>query len=142
MPHHHRVLGVTMGDDGLETWYYTLVGERDFLIQVQGVFCSVGRELESFSQTCSSKLEALCPLEGDPGCVPLHWGFVYLRFLHSLYDPVDSGGAQDDWNPGRKSAGIIQDKDNLLLIIVGHPFYLHPHQGEACRLHPTATQPY
>ena len=71
VPHHHRVLGTAMGNDGLETWYHTLVGEQDLLIQVQGVLCSVGREFESFSQACSSKLETLCPLEGDPGCLPL-----------------------------------------------------------------------
>ena len=118
---------MTMGDDGLETWYHTLVSEQDLFIQVQGVLCSVGREFESFSQAFSSKLETLCPLEGDPGCLPLRWGFLYLRFLHSLYHPVDSGSAQDDWNPSRKSTGVIQDKDNLLFIVVGHPLYLHPH---------------
>ena len=78
MPHHHHILGATMGDDGLEAWYYTLVSEQDFLVQVQGFFCSVGWEFESFSQTCSSELEALCPLEGDPGHLPLYWSFVYL----------------------------------------------------------------
>ena len=69
--HHHRVLGMTMGDNGLETWYRTLVSEQDLLVQVQGVLCSVGREFESFSQACLSKLETLHPLEGDPGCLPL-----------------------------------------------------------------------
>ena len=107
VPHHHRVLGKTMGDDGLETWYRTLVGEQDLLVQVQGVLCSVGQEFESFSQACSSKLETLRPLKGDPGCLSLQWGFVYLQFLHSLYHPVDSGSAQDDWNPSRKSTGFI-----------------------------------
>ena len=71
VPHHHHVLGTTMGDDGLETWYRTLVSEQDLLIQVQGVLCSVGREFESFSQACSSKLETLHPLEGNPGCLSL-----------------------------------------------------------------------
>ena len=84
---------------GTQMWcplcHRTLVGEQDLLIQVQGVLCSVGRECESFSQACSSKLETLHPLEGDPGCLPLWWSFVYLRFLHSLYYPVDSGSVQD-----------------------------------------------
>ena len=71
VPRHHRVLGMTMGNDGLETWYCTLVGEQDLLVQVQGVLCSVGWEFESFSQACSLKLETLHPLEGDPGCLPL-----------------------------------------------------------------------
>ena len=126
VPYHHRVLGTTMGNNGLETQYRTLVGEQDLLVQVQGVLCSVGWEFESFSQACSSKLETLHPLEGDPGCLPLRWGLVYLRFLHSLYHPVDSGSAQDDWNPSGKSTGVIQDKDDLLFIAVGHPLYLHP----------------
>ena len=116
-----------MGDDGLETWYRTLVGEQDLLVQVQGVLCSVGREFESFSQACSSKLETLRPLEGDPGCLSLRFSFVHLGFLHSLYYPVDSGGAQDDWDPSGKSTRVIQDKDDLLFIVVGQPLYLHPH---------------
>ena len=57
---------MTMGNDRLETWYRTLVGEQDLVIQVQGVLCSVGRELESFSQACSLKLETFHPLKGDP----------------------------------------------------------------------------
>ena len=71
VPHYHRVLGTTMGNNGLETWYRTLVGEQDLLVQVQGVLCSVGQEFESFSQACSSKLETLRPLEGNPACLPL-----------------------------------------------------------------------
>ena len=42
VPHHHCILGTTMGNDGLETWNHTLVGEQDLLVQVQGVLCSVG----------------------------------------------------------------------------------------------------
>ena len=127
VPHHHHVLGMTTGNDGLETWYCTLVGEQDLLVQVQGVLCSVGWEFESFSQACSSKLETLCPLKGDPGCLPLQWSFVYLLFLHSLYYPVDSGSAQDDWDPSGKCTRVIQDKDDLLFIVLGQPLYLHPH---------------
>ena len=56
---------------------------------------------------------------------------MHLHLLHSLHDPVDSRGTQDDRNPGGKPAGVIQDKNNLLFIIVGHVFDLNPHQGEA-----------
>ena len=59
-------------------------------------------EFESFSQACSSNLETLRPLEGDPGCLPLRRSFVYFGFLHSLYYPVDSGSAQDDWDSSGK----------------------------------------
>ena len=41
------------------------------------------------------------------------------------------GVAHDDWNPSRKSTGVIQNKDNLLFVIVGHSLYLDPHQGES-----------
>ena len=33
-----------MGNDGLETWYRTLVSEQDLFVQVQGVLCSVGQD--------------------------------------------------------------------------------------------------
>ena len=77
------------------------------------------------------------PLEGDPHCLPLQWGIMHFRLLHGLYYPVDSVGAQDDWNSSGKSTGIIQDEEDLLFIVVRHPLYLDPHQGEACRLHTT-----
>ena len=52
---------------------------------------------------------------------------MHLCLFHSLHNPVDSGGTQDDWNPGGESAGVIQDKNDLLFIIVGHAFNLNPH---------------
>ena len=61
---------------------------------------------------------------------------MHLRLLHSLHDPVDSRGTQDDRNPGGKPAGVIQDKNDLLFIIVGHVIDLNPHQGEAQRAPP------
>ena len=61
---------------------------------------------------------------------------MHLHLLHSLHDPVDSRGTQDDWNPGGKPAGVIQDKNDLLFIIVGHVFDLNPHQGEAPKAPP------
>ena len=67
---------------------------------------------------------------------------MHLCLLHSLHDPVDSRGTQDDWNPGGKPAGVIQDKNDLLFIIVGHVFDLNPHQGEAQRLRPSTAQSY
>ena len=66
---------------------------------------------------------------------------MHLCLLHSLHDPVDSRGTQDDRNPGGKSAGVIQDENNLC-IIVGHAFDLNPHQGEAQRLRPSTAQSY
>ena len=67
---------------------------------------------------------------------------MHLRLLHSLHDPVDSRGTQDDRNPGGEPAGVIQDKNDLLFIIVGHVFDLNPHQGEAQRLCPSTAQSY
>ena len=54
---------------------------------------------------------------------------MHLRLFHSLHDPVDSRGTQDYWNPGGKPAGVIQDKNDLLFIIVGHVFDLEPSSG-------------
>ena len=67
---------------------------------------------------------------------------MHLRFFHSLHDPVDSWGTQDYWNPGGKPAGVVQDKNDLLFIIVGHVFDLNPHQGEAQWLCPSTAQSY
>ena len=38
--------------------------------------------------------------------------------------------------------GFIQNKDDLLFILVGHSLYLDPHQGGARGLHSTTAQPY
>ena len=62
---------------------------------------------------------------------------MHFRLFHSLHDPVDSRGTQDYWNPGGKPAGVIQEENNLLFIIVGHVFDLNPHQGEAQSLCPS-----
>ena len=67
---------------------------------------------------------------------------MHLRLFHSLHDPVDSRGTQDYWNPGGKPAGIIQDENDLLFIIVGHVFDLKPHQGEAQWLCLSTAQSY
>ena len=67
---------------------------------------------------------------------------MHLRLFHSLHDPIDSRGTQDYWNPGRKPAGVIQDENDLLFIIVGHVFDLNPHQGEAQWLRPSTAQSY
>ena len=62
---HHGTLSTAMSNDRLEAWYRTFVGKQELLVQIQGVFCSVSRKLEPFSQACSSELEALCPLKGN-----------------------------------------------------------------------------
>ena len=67
---------------------------------------------------------------------------MHLCLFHSLHDPVDSRGTQDDRNPGGKPVGVIQDENNLLFIIVGHTFNLNPHQGEAQRLCLSTAQSY
>ena len=67
---------------------------------------------------------------------------MHLCLFHSLHDPVDSRGTQDDRNSGGKPAGVIQDENDLLFIIVGHVFDLNPHQGEAKRLRPSTAQSY
>ena len=67
---------------------------------------------------------------------------MYLHLLHSLHDPVDSRGIHDDRNPGGKPAGVIQDENDLLFILVGHVFNLNPHLGEAQRLRPSTAQSY
>ena len=46
---------------------------------------------------------------------------MHFQSFHGLYDPIDSGGAQDDWNPSGEPPGVIQDEDDLLFIIVGIP---------------------
>ena len=116
-----------MGDDRLKTRYHTFVGQQDLLVKVQGVFCCIGRELKPFTQACPSKLEALRPLIGDPCHLPFRRGAMHLCLLHSLHDPVDGRGTQDHWNPGEKPAGVIQDENNLLFIIMGQAFNLNPH---------------
>ena len=67
---------------------------------------------------------------------------MHLCLFHSLHDHVDSRGTQDYWNPGGKPAGVIQDENDLLLIIVGHVFDLNPHQGEAEWLRLSTAQSY
>ena len=67
---------------------------------------------------------------------------MHFRLLHGLYDLIDCGGAQDDWDSSGKSTRVIQDEDDLLFIVVGHSLYLDPHQGEACGLYSTTAQPY
>ena len=55
---------------------------------------------------------------------------------------LDGGGAKDDWDSSGEWTGVIQNENDLLLVVVGHPFYLDPCQGEAQRLRPSTTQPY
>ena len=38
--------------------------------------------------------------------------------------------------------GVIQNKDDLMFIIMGHSFYLNPQQGKAQWLHLPTAQPY
>ena len=72
------------------------------------------------------ELEALHPLIGDPCRLPFHWGVVHLRFFHGLHDSIDGGGAEDDWNPSREWTGVIQNKEDLLFVIMGHSLHLDP----------------
>ena len=133
-----------MGDDGLETWYRAFISKQDLLVQVQGVLCCIGQKFESFTQAHLTELETLCLFMSDSSHLPFHRGAVHLQFFHGLcvYDSIDSGGAQDDWNPGGEPTGVIQDEDDLLFIVVGHPLYLDSHHGEAYGLHLTTAQPY
>ena len=131
-----------MGDDRLEAWYGAFISEQDLLIQVQGVLCCIGQEFGSFTQAHPMELETLCPFISGSSCLPFCRGTVHLQFFHGLYDSIDSGGAQDDWNPGGEPAGVIQDEDDLLFIIVGHPLYLDSHHGEAYGLHLMTAQSY
>ena len=116
-----------MGDDRLKTRYRTFVGQQDLLIQVQGIFCCICRELKPFTQACLSELEALRPLIGDPCRLPFRQGAMHLRLLHGLHDPVDGRGTQDHWNPGGEPAGVVQDEDNLRFVIMGQAFDLNSH---------------
>ena len=59
---------------------------------------------------------------------------MHLCLFHGLYDPIDGVSTQDDWDSSRECAGVIQNKEDLMFIIVGHPFYLDPHQGECARV--------
>ena len=88
------------------------------------------------------ELEALRPLIGNPCRLPFHWGIVHLCLFHGLYDPIDGGSTQDDWDSSRECTGVIQNEEDLMFIVVGHPFYLDPHQGETQRLRLSTAQPY
>ena len=60
-----------MGDDGLEPGNVHLSVSKTFSSRSKGSSAVLVGEFESFSQAFSLKLETLCPLKGDPGCLPL-----------------------------------------------------------------------
>ena len=55
---------------------------------------------------------------------------------------IDGGSTQDDWDSSGECAGVVQNEEDLMFIVVGHPFFLDPHQGETQQLRLSITQPY
>ena len=107
VPHHHSALGLAVDDDGLKTWYQTLVNKQYLLIQVSWVLCSICWVVNSFTQNSPAELETLCAFICNPGGLPLHWGIVDVWLFHSLNDSINSGSAQNNGYPSRKPAGVI-----------------------------------
>ena len=87
-------------------------------------------------------LEALHPLIGDSCHLPFCWGIVHFCLFHGLYEPIDGGSTQDDWDSNGECAGLVQNEEDLIFIIVGHPFYLDPHQGKTQQLRLSTAEPY